>query len=136
MSTVNKVILIGNLGADPELRYTGSGKAVAEMRMATSSKFGDEEETEWHRVIVWEKAAENVAKYLTKGSKAYVEGRIKTRQYEDKDGNTRYITEVVASQVTFLDSKGADKPEPGPASKSQQKRVASQKRTEDYCIPF
>jgi single-strand DNA-binding protein len=124
MSSVNKVILIGNLGADVELRETKGGKAVAEIRMATSMRVGDEEKTEWHRVVVWDKSAENAAKYLAKGSKVYVEGRLQTRQYEDSDGNTRYITEVVANQLTFLDSKPKDEQ---PASKSTAKRGATQK---------
>lgn len=132
MSSVNKVILIGNLGADPDLRYTANGKAVAELRMATSSGFGDDEKVEWHRVVLWEKTAENAAKYLGKGSKVYVEGRLQTRQYEDKDGNIRYITEVVANQLTFLDSRGS-------AEKEAEKPVRTSrktKRTEDDADVF
>lgn len=105
MSSVNKVILVGNLGADPELRYTGSGKAVCDLRLATSNTWtrdGEKQEaTEWHRVVVWDKSAESCAKYLKKGRQAYVEGRIQTRTY-DKDGETKYITEIVASDVKFL----------------------------------
>lgn len=108
MSSINKVILVGNLGADPELRYTPGGKAVAEMRLATSFA----ENTEWHRVIAWEKNAENAAKFVSKGSKLYVEGRLQTRNYDDKDGVKRYVTEVVAERVVFLDSKNkAEVPE-------------------------
>jgi single-strand DNA-binding protein len=111
MASVNKVILIGNLGADPELRYTSGGKAVAELRIATSRKYkskdgGTQEDTQWHRVVVWEKTAENCKEYLAKGRQIYVEGRLQTRQWEDKDGNKRYTTEVVAEQVLFLGSKG------------------------------
>jgi single-strand DNA-binding protein len=118
MSSVNKVILIGNMGADPEMNTTGSGVAVCNISLATSSFVKDEEKTEWHRVTLWDKTAENVAKYMKKGSKLYVEGRLQTRSYEDKEGNTRYQTEVVAERVAFLDSKPAgDKP----AAKEAQK---------------
>jgi single-strand DNA-binding protein len=102
MSSVNKVILLGNLGQDPELKYTGSGVAVCNFSIATSEKVKDKETTEWHRVIVWQKSAENCAKYLTKGSSVYVEGRIQTRSWEDGDGNKRYSTEIVAQTVQFL----------------------------------
>lgn len=105
---INKVILIGNLGADPELRSTNSGKAVTELRLATSFKTASGENTEWHRVEVWDKLAENVVKYTKKGSRVYVEGRIRTRSYDDKEGSKRYITEVVANEVKFLDAKGSD----------------------------
>lgn len=116
MSGVNKVILVGNLGADPDLRRTSTGKAVAEMRLATTSTYGGEDKTEWHRIIVWDKAAENVAKYMSKGSKMYIEGRLQTRSYDDKDGNKRYVTEIVANDVQFLDGKGgkASQPEEDP----------------------
>jgi len=110
MSGVNKVILVGHLGADPDMRYTSNGAGVCELRLATGESWKDKngerhERTEWHRIIVWNKTAEHCAKYLSKGSQVYVEGRIQTRSYE-KDGGTRYITEIVANQVTFLDSKG------------------------------
>lgn len=102
---VNRVILVGNLGVDPEMRQTQSGTAVCNLRIATSRKYkkDDElvEETEWHRVVVWGKAAENCAKYLTKGRQVYVEGRLKTSSYE-KDGEKRYSTDVVAEEVKFL----------------------------------
>ena len=110
---LNKVMIIGNLGADPELRTTTSGTAVCELRMATNESWLDKasnerkDRVEWHRVIVWGKSGENCAKYLSKGSKAYVEGRIQTREWEDKDGNKRYTTEIVANSVQFLDSKGS-----------------------------
>lgn len=113
MSGVNKVILIGNLGADPDLKYTPSGAAVCELRLATNEswtgKDGQKQDrTEWHRVIVWNKLAENCAKYLSKGRMAYVEGKIQTRQWDDKDGNKRYTTEVLASTVQFLGGRGED----------------------------
>ena len=104
---VNKVILVGNLGADPDMRYTPSGAGVCELRIATSDSWTDkngqrQERTEWHRVIVWGKRAEVCAKYLSKGRQVYVEGRIQTRNYDDKEGVKRYITEVVANDVQFL----------------------------------
>jgi len=107
MSGVNKVILIGNLGANPELRYTAGQQAVANLRIATTEKWTDksgqkQEATEWHRVVVWGKKAEVCSKYLSKGRQVYVEGRLRTRSWEDKEGNKRYTTEVVANDVQFL----------------------------------
>jgi single-strand DNA-binding protein len=105
-------MLIGRLGADPELRTTTNGTGVCEMRIATNESWFDKasnerkERVEWHRVIVWGKSGENCAKYLSKGSKAFVEGRIQTREWNDKDGNKRYTTEIVANSVQFLGSKG------------------------------
>ena len=113
MSSVNKVILLGNLGQDPELKYTGSGVAVCNFSIATSEKTKDKEITEWHRVIVWQKSAENCAKYLTKGSSVYIEGRIQTRSWEDGDGNKRYSTEIVAQTVQFLGGNGEREEEGG-----------------------
>lgn len=109
MSSVNKVIIVGRLGRDPELRYTQGGQAVASLNVATSSKYTNKnnetvEETEWHRVTVWGKTAEHCNNYLSKGSQVYVEGKLKTSSY-DKDGVKHYKTEIHASQVTFLDGK-------------------------------
>lgn len=114
MSGVNRVILIGNLGADPELRNAG-GTAVADLRLATSRCWTDKggaakEETQWHRVVVWGKQAESCAKYLAKGRQVYVEGRLQTREWSDKEGNKRQTTEVVAEQVQFLGGRGGDAP--------------------------
>lgn len=111
MAGINKVILIGNLGKDPELRHTPQGQAVANFSLATSESWNDknnqkQERTEWHKVVVWGKPAELVAKYLSKGRKAYVEGRLQTRAWDDKDGQKRYTTEIVATTVQFLDSQG------------------------------
>ena len=111
MASLNKVMLIGNVGADPELRKTSGGNSVCELRIATNERWTGQdgqaqERTEWHRVIVWGRQADNVAKYLTKGRSAYVEGRIQTREWTDKEGNKRYTTEIVANQVLFL-SQGA-----------------------------
>src|SRR4051812_24740032 len=104
---VNKVILVGNLGADPDMRFTPSGQGVCELRIATSESWTDkngqrQEKTEWHRVVVWGKRAEVCSKYLSKGRQVFVEGRIQTRTYDDKEGNKRYITEIIAADVQFL----------------------------------
>ncbi len=111
MAGVNKVILLGNLGADPELRYTQGGAAVATLRVATSRRYNDregnpKEDTQWHRVIVWGKQAENCKNFLSKGRQIFVEGRLQTNQWEDRDGNKRYTTEIVAENVQFIGSRG------------------------------
>lgn len=125
MASVNKVILIGNLGRDPELRQTNGG-AVCEFSLATTDRWFDKasneqrERTEWHRVVVWGKQGENVAKFLRKGRSAYVEGKLQTREWQDKDGNKRYTTEVVAQLVQFLGGRdgggGRDERDDGPPS--------------------
>ncbi len=109
--SVNKVILVGNLGKDPEVRFTGIGKAVCKFPLATSETWNDQEghrqeRTEWHNVVVWGKQAETCGQYLAKGRQVFVEGSIRTRQYDDKDGNKRYITEVIAQRVQFLGGGG------------------------------
>ncbi|MCH8980768.1 single-stranded DNA-binding protein [candidate division KSB1 bacterium] len=111
--SVNKVILIGNLGSDPELKYTPSGAAVTNFNVATNEVWNDkdgnkQERTEWHRVVLWRKLAEIAGEYLKKGSKVYLEGRLQTRSWEDKDGVKRYTTEVVADNMTMLDAKSED----------------------------
>ncbi len=107
MGSLNKVLLIGNLGADPEIRRTQSGQAVATLRIATNEAWNDrngarQERTEWHRVILWGKLAELAEKYMKKGRQIYVEGRLQTRQWQDQQGQTRYTTEIVAQAVQFL----------------------------------
>lgn len=107
--SLNKVMLIGNLGAKPELKYLPSGQAVCEMRLATNERWTDkdgakQERVEWHRIVVWGKTGENCAKYLDKGRQCYVEGRIQTRTWDDKEGKKHYMTEIIANQVTFLSS--------------------------------
>ena len=111
MASVNKVILVGNLGRDPELRYIQSGQAVANFSVATNEKWKDkegnsQERTEWHRIIVWGKSAENCAQYLQKGRSVYVEGRLQTRDWEDREGNKRTTTEIGAQTVQFLGGRG------------------------------
>ena len=105
--SVNKAILVGNLGKDPEVRFTGSGKAVCKFSLATTTSWNDtegarQERTEWHNIIVWGKQGENCGKFLSKGRQVFVEGEIRNRSYDDKDGNKRYITEIVAQNVRFL----------------------------------
>ncbi len=112
MAGVNKVILVGNLGRDPELRHTPQGQAVANFTMATSENWmgrdgQKQERTEWHRVVVWGKLAELCGKYLAKGRKAYIEGKLQTRSWDNKEGQKQYTTEIVANVVQFLDSAGA-----------------------------
>jgi len=111
MGSVNKVILIGNLGADPELKYTPSQRPLCNLRIATTEVYKDkagvrQEKTEWHRVTVWGDQAENCNKYLAKGRSVYVEGRLQTRTY-DKDGQKHYATDIVADRVVFLGSGGS-----------------------------
>jgi single-strand DNA-binding protein len=111
MGSVNKVILVGNLGRDAELRYTPGGAAVATINMATTEVWNDkggqrQEKTEWHRVIVWGKTAESLTEYLTKGKQIYVEGRLQTRQWDDKDGNKRYTTEIRGDRIVLLGGGG------------------------------
>ena len=105
--SVNKVILLGRLGQDPELKHTPNGAAVCNFTVATSEKYVDkqgakQEKTEWHRVVVWSKLAELCGQYLAKGRQAYIEGKLVTRSWDDKDGNKKYTTEVVASSVQFI----------------------------------
>lgn len=110
---VNKVILIGNLGQDPEVRYTPNGNAVANVTLATSMSWRDkssgelQERTEWHRIVFFNRLAEIVGEYLRKGSKVYVEGSLRTRKWQDKDGHSRYTTEVIANEMHILDSRNS-----------------------------
>ena len=111
---VNKVILVGNLGRDPELKHLPSGQGICQFSIATSESYTDkagqkQEKTEWHRIVVWEKLAEVCARFLGKGSKVYVEGKLQTREYE-KDGQKHYQTEIVAREVKFLSEKKAGAP--------------------------
>ena len=115
MASVNKVILIGNLGRDPEVRFTQGGTPVANFTMATTERWNDpsgekKEKTEWHRIVVWGKQAEIAAEYLKKGRSVYIEGSLQTREWTDRDGNKRYTTEVRAQRLQFLgrpDDRGA-----------------------------
>ncbi len=133
MAGINKVILIGNLGKDPELRYTPDGTPVTNFSIATSDSWTDKtsgekrEKTEWHRIVVWRKLAEICAEYLSKGRQVYIEGKLQTRSWE-KDGVTRYTTEIVASDVQFLGKRPNTTPPPADA------QVPAEKTEDD--IPF
>ena len=161
---VNKVILIGNLGNDPEVRYTAGGAAVANVSIATTESWKDkesgeqQEKTEWHRVVFFNRLAEIVGEYLKKGSQIYVEGRLQTRKWQDKEGHDKYTTEIVASEMQMLGSRGgggssagapegggssAGAPEGGgrsaPASESRARDKDKSKPDEEFVdddIPF
>ena len=122
MAGVNKVILLGRVGQDPEMRYTENGTAIANFSVATSEQWKNKdgkkkEKTEWHKVVAWKRLGEICGEYLHKGSQVYIEGRIETRNWEGKDGNKRYTTEVVAHTMQMLGGKSSDndEPEEGPA---------------------
>ena len=158
MASVNKVILIGNLGRDPEVRYTPSGSAVCNLRIATTRTWKSrdsgerQEETEWHSVVLYDRQAEVAGEYLKKGRSVYIEGRLKTRKWQDKDGNDRYTTEVVAEEMKMLGGRegmgGGDESGGGyareersaPAPKPPARRPASKPATGfddmDDDIPF
>lgn len=134
MAGVNKVILVGNLGKDPEVRYLENGTAVANFTIATSESYKDKNtgervtQTEWHNVVVWRGLAEVAEKYLKKGNQVYVEGKLKTRSWEDKDGNTRYTTEIVGDNMTML-GKREDSNTSAPQAPASQKQTESTSRT-------
>jgi single-strand DNA-binding protein len=155
MASVNKVILVGNLGADPETRYTPSGDAICSIRLATTDSYKDKnsgekrEVTEWHRVVFYRKLAEIAGQYLKKGSQVYIEGKIKTRKWQDKDGQDRYTTEIEATEMQMLGSRqsggqsdhGGHQPPPSrPAggNASQQQRQPQRQAYDDLGddIPF
>jgi single-strand DNA-binding protein len=115
MAGVNKVILIGNLGKEPEIRRLDTGRAVANFSLATSETYKNKNgekvtSTEWHNIVLWTPLAEIAEKYLHKGNQVYIEGKITTRSYDDKDGNKKYITEIVGREMTLLTNRGADAP--------------------------
>lgn len=121
MSSVNKVIIVGNLGKDPEIRYTSAGKPIANITVATSETWKDkntgekQEKAEWHKVTFFDKLAEIVGQYLKKGSKIYLEGKLQTRKWQDKDGQDRYTTEIVGSEMKMLSGKGDGESRSAPA---------------------
>ncbi len=149
---INKVILIGNLGQDPELRYTGSGTAVCNMRLATNESYKDADgnmvdKTEWHSVVAWSRLAEICGEYLKKGSQVYFEGSLQTRSYDDRDGNTKYVTEIKAREMMMLSGRGEgggdfgggggggyNRPQSAPASKPQAAPANSFEPDDD--LPF
>lgn len=145
---INKVILIGNLGADPDVRYTAGGAAVSNVNLATTESWRDkesgeqQEKTEWHRVVFFGRLAEIVAEYLRKGSQVYVEGRLQTRKWQDKEGNDRYTTEIVASEMQMLGGRSGgggeyknSRSEPKAAEKSDSAPQAEGDFVDDD-IPF
>lgn len=141
---LNKAMIIGRLGRDPELKYTQSGMPVTSLTVATDESYMDRDgnrvdRTEWHRVSVFQKAAENCAQYLSKGSLVYVEGRIQTRKWQDQQGQDRYSTDIVANTVRFLDRKsdrvnGGD--EYTPPTPRTTKNMQNNQQMEDYGSPF
>jgi single-strand DNA-binding protein len=142
MASVNKVILVGNLGRDPEVRYTQNGSAVANFTLATNEVWNDkngerQERTEWHRIVVWGKQAEIVREHLTKGKQVYVEGSLQTRQWDDREGNKRTTTEIKAARVVMLGRPegGAPGARGGPAGGSSEVVTEEPPPSEDD-IPF
>ncbi len=135
---VNKVLIIGNLGSDPEIKYTKAGDPVANLSIATSESWKDknsgdlQEKVEWHRVVMFSRLAEIAEQYLKKGSKVFVEGKLQTRKWQDQEGKDRYTTEVVAKEMTMLDSKGDSMESSSSASSSS--KPDNDKFEED--IPF
>jgi single-strand DNA-binding protein len=143
MAGINKAILIGRLGSDPEVRYTPSGVAVANFSIATSEEWRDKdsgekkERTEWHRIVAWRKLGEICGEYLSKGRQVYIEGRIQTRDWEDKDGNKRYTTEIVANDVQFLGGRDSGSGDRAASSASTSDYQGSPMQApEDDDIPF
>lgn len=131
MASLNKVMLIGNLGKDPEVRYTAGGTAVASFSIATTEKFkgksGDwEEKTEWHNITLWARLAEIAGEYLSKGKTVYIEGRLQTRKWQDKEGKDRYTTEIVGEKMQMLSGKGEGGGSPRPASNKPSQQEHSQ----------
>ena len=145
---VNKVILVGNLGKDPDIRYTPGGAAVANVTIATNESWKDkntgemQEKTEWHNVVFFSRLAEIVGEYLKKGSQVYVEGRLQTRKWQDKSGNDRYTTEIVANEMQMLGGRsGAGAPDsrpsgPAPSAPQQSSAPAAAANDFDDDIPF
>ena len=141
MSGLNKVMLIGRLGRDPELKYTASGMAIANINLATTEKYKDEEKTEWHKIVVFDKLAEICGQYLTKGKQAYFEGKLQTREWTDKEGNKRWTTEIVCNNMVMLGVKGdaqaqARPAQPGTPTPPQAQAQSPAPIDDDDSIPF
>ncbi len=139
--SVNKAILIGNLGKDPEVRFTNNGKAVARFPIATSEVWTDaegnrQERTEWHNIIVWGKQGETCGQYLAKGRQVFVEGSIRSRSYDDKSGNKRYITEIVAQRIRFLGGGGGTRVAPEGETSGADETGAGGQPSMDDDVPF
>lgn len=140
---INKVILVGNLGQDPELRYTGSGTAVCNLRVATNESYKDSsgqlvDKTEWHSVVAWGRLAEICGEYLKKGSQVYFEGSLQTRNYEDRDGNTKYVTEIKAREMLMLGGRGGGDgsaggyPQPSVSRQNKPAAAGASAGSDDY----
>ncbi len=147
MSSLNKILLIGNLGKDPEIRYTPEGTPVANFSLATSENWTDksgtrQEHTEWHTIVAWNRLADLSKKYLSKGRQVYIEGRIRTRDWNDRDGNKRRSTEVIATQIVLLGSRsqgtdaGAQPMEPSTRSSQEPEDPFTDSGISDNDIPF
>ncbi len=148
MASINKVIIVGNLGKDPEVRYIPNGQAVANFTVATNESWTNktngqrEERTEWHRIVAWGKLAEFCKGYLNKGKQVYIEGRIQTRQWEDKEGNSRWTTEVIAQTLQLLgrapQGSGEEIPTnlPGSALNENAPGIGNAPSTDDNEVPF
>ena len=139
MAGVNKVILIGHLGADPEIRYTADGTAVATFRLATTRRWTNKDgervdQTEWHRIVAWRRLGEICAQYLSKGKQVYIEGRLQTRSWEDRDGNKRWTTEIIAENMQMLGKAGDVMDVSEEAPKAQEDLVDETPLDDD--IPF
>jgi single-strand DNA-binding protein len=139
--SVNKAILIGRLGKDPDLRFTPSGAAVASFTLATTDRWTGQdgqtnEKTVWHNIVAWGKLAETAKEYLRKGRQVYVEGRIDNRSYDDKEGNKRYISEIVAQTIRFLGSRADAAAEPTPEPATQEAQPAEGSAADEDDLPF
>ena len=136
MAGINKVIIIGRLGKDPEVRYTPSGDAVANFSVATSEEWKDKatgekkQKTEWHRIVAFKRLGEICGEYLSKGSQVYIEGRLQTRSWEDKEGVKKYTTEIIVQKVEFLDGRQEQKPA------TEQKKPETNETVDSQDIPF
>lgn len=144
MAGVNKVILVGNLGKDPEVRHLENGAAVANFSIATSETYKDkngnrQEQTEWHNIVLWRGLAQIAEKYLRKGSQVFIEGKLRTRSWQDKDGNTRYTTEVVGDNMTMLGGRSANESSaPLPSASNEPTQTGTANLEDDAAddLPF
>jgi len=141
MAGVNKVILVGHLGKDPEVRHLEGGNSVANFTLATNDYYKDKqgtriERTEWHNIAAWRGLAELAEKYLKKGSQVYVEGKLRTRQYQDKDQQTRYITEIVADEISLLGGRGGSNGANGPGVVAAGENLSLRQEPELDQLPF
>lgn len=135
MASLNRVILIGNLGKDPDIKYSQAGLAIVNFSLATTEKIKEEQKTEWHNIVVFGKLAEVCGKYLSKGKQVYIEGRIQTEEWTDKDGVKRYTTKIIANQMIMLGVKGEEKSDVK-EDKHQKEMKAYESQKQDDDLPF